>query len=157
MTTFPKHPAMKAAAAVAQHGRDATRAHVRLDQDESTLSQHAAQIATANTNIATNTTNITANTTAITTANTNITTNSTNLTALEARLGGSSQETFLGSLVQANAPGSASHTGVGTISGSGATNNITNAEFNSVNTDVNNIADLLNALIGRLQASNILT
>lgn len=152
MTTFPKHPATKAAASIADHGRQVTRAHARLDQDESTLSQHAAQITTANANIATNTTaiattntNVTANTTAITTTN-------TTLSALNTRLGGSSQETFLGTLVQANAPGSASHTGIGTITGTP-----TDTEFNAVNSDVNDLADLLNALIGRLQASNILT
>lgn len=129
-----------------------TRAHSRLDQDESTLSQHAAQIATANTNIATNTTaiattntNVTANTTAITTTNTTV-------SALDSRLGGSSQETFLGSLNQASAPSNPAHSGVGTISGTP-----TDTEFNSLNTAFNNLVDTVATMISRLDATNIWT
>ena len=65
----------------------------RLDQDESTLSQHTAQIATANTNIATNTTNIATNTT-------DITANTTAITAVNTGSGGTAQENFLGQLTQ---------------------------------------------------------
>ena len=36
MTTFPKHPAMKAPHMFAETGRQVTRAHARLDQDEIT-------------------------------------------------------------------------------------------------------------------------
>lgn len=79
MTTFPKHQAARAPAVIAKSSREVTRAHARLDQDESTLSQHTAQITTANTNIA-------ANTTAISAVNTGS--------------GGTTQENFLGSLGQ---------------------------------------------------------
>jgi hypothetical protein len=94
--------------------------------------------------------------TATNTNTTNITTQTTNLTNLGTRLGGNTQQSYLGTVTQAAVPGTQAHTGVGTISGSGASNNITNAEFNSVNTTVNDMADLLNALIGRLTAGNIL-
>jgi hypothetical protein len=150
VTRFPPHPAKVVPVAIADHGRQVTRAYARLDDVESIQSKQSSDISANAAATATNTT-------AITTTNANVATQTTNLTALDTRLGGSSQETFLGSLNQAAVPGSASHTGVGTISGSGAVNNITNAEFNSVNSDVNDLADLLNALIGRLQASNLLT
>lgn len=152
MTTYPKPAVSRAPAAIADHGRQVTRAHARLDNVESVQSKATSDISTNAANTATNTTHIATNTTAITTANTNIATQATSLTALDSRLGGSAQETFLGSLNQAAVPGSASHTGIGTISGTP-----TAAEYNATNDDVNNIADLLNALIGRLQASNILT
>jgi hypothetical protein len=144
VTSFPKNPAVKAAASIADHGRQVTRAHARLDQVESTNSQQASQITTANTAITANTTAITANTTAITTAN-------TTAAALDTRLGGSSQETFLGSLNQATAPSNPAHSGIGTISGTP-----TDVEYNATNSCLNNLVDTVATLISRLDATNIL-
>jgi hypothetical protein len=93
VTTYPKAPAQKPAAVIADAGRQVTRAHARLDQVESTQSKQTSDISTNATNTAT------AQTTA-TTAQTTANTATTTLTALDARLGGSSQETFLGSLSQ---------------------------------------------------------
>jgi hypothetical protein len=143
---------MKAAATVAQNGRDATRAHARLDQVESTQSQHSGQIATANTGIAANSTAITANTTAITTANTNITTNATNLSATDSRLGGTSQETFLGTLGQMAVISSAFNSGIGTLSHGGASgwNDSAVDDFNALNSSFAGLVTLFNELITEL-------
>lgn len=144
MTSYPKAPAAKPAAAIADHGRQVTRAHARLDQVESTQSKQTSDISTNATATATNTT-------AIATTNTNVTTQTTNLTALDTRLGGSSQETFLGSLNQAAAPSNPAHSGIGTISGTP-----TDVEFNALNTAFNNAVDTIATLISRLDATNIL-
>ena len=93
----------------------------------------------------------TAHWTATNTNATNITTQTTNLTGLGTRLGGNTQQSYLGTVTQAAVPGTQAHTGVGTISGTP-----TDTEFNAVNTTVNDMADLLNTLIGRLTAGNIL-
>lgn len=93
MTSYPKAPAAKPAAAIADHGRQVTRAHARLDQVESVQSKQTSDISTNAAATATNTT-------AIATTNTNVTTQGTDLAALETRLGGNAQETFLGSLNQ---------------------------------------------------------
>jgi hypothetical protein len=76
-TTYPRAQAKKPAAAIADHGRQVTRAHARLDQVESTQSLQNTQISTAQTDI-------TSNTTAINAVNTGS--------------GGTSQENFLGNL-----------------------------------------------------------
>lgn len=151
MTTFPRHPAQKAPAAIADHGRQVTRAHARLDEVESVQSKQTNDISTNAAATATNTSAIATANTNITTAQTGVNTNATNLSATDSRLGGSSHETYLGTLIQATAPGTPSHSGVGTVSGT-----VTAAEYNSLNTAYNNCADTVTALIGRLQASNIL-
>ena len=86
MTSFPKAPAQKAAASIADHGRQVTRAHARLDEVESVQSKQTSDIST---NAAATATNTTA-----------IATGATNLTALETLLGGTGQETFLGTINQ---------------------------------------------------------
>jgi hypothetical protein len=156
VTTFPKHPAMKAPHNFAETGRQTTRAHARLDQAESTQSKHTSQITTANTNIATNTSNITANTTAINAVNTGS--------------GGTSHENFLGTIGQmgheTDASGPYSHSGIGTVShiSSAPTqsdfNNLVD-DYNATNTAFNNAVDGLNALVvsfntllGKLQTEN---
>ena len=144
MTSFPKNPSVKAAASIADHGRQVTSAHARLDQVESTQSKQTSDI-TANA-AATAT-----NTTAIATTNTNVTTQTTNLTNLDSRLGGSTQETFLGSLNQAVAPSNPAHSGIGTISGTP-----TDVEYNATNGCLNNLVDTVATLISRLDASGIL-
>lgn len=72
MTTFPRAPAQKVPHQVAETARQVTRAHARLDQDESTLSQQASQIAAA----------------------------ATAISAVNTGTGGTTQENFLGSLTQ---------------------------------------------------------
>ena len=129
---------------MAQHGRDVTRAHARLDQVESVQSKQTSDISANAAATATNTT-------AIATTNTNVTTQTTNLTNLDSRLGGSAQETFLGTLQQATAPSNPAHSGVGTISGTP-----TDVEFNALNTAFNNAVDTIATLISRLDATNIL-
>jgi len=155
VTTFPKHPAMKAAATVADHGRQVTRAHARLDQVESTQSKQTSDI-TANA-AATAT-----NTTAIATTNTNVTTQTTNLTNLDSRLGGSTQETFLGSLNQAVAPSNPAHSGIGSIGHIGAAptqsdfNNLVD-DYNATNSCLNNLVDTVATMISRMDATNLWT
>jgi hypothetical protein len=145
VTSYPKAPAAKPAAIIADAGRQVTRAHARLDEVESKQSKQTSDISTNAAATATNTT-------AIATTNTNVTTQTTNLTALDTRLGGSAQETYLGTLRQATAPSNPAHSGIGTISGTP-----TDTEFNALNTAFNNAVDTIATLLSRLGASNILT
>jgi hypothetical protein len=144
VTTHAKPPALRAPAMIKDQGSRLTRTEARVDGIGSVQSQHTAQIAAANTAI-------TANTTAITTNTTDIATGATDLTALETRLGGNSQESFLGGLTAAAAPGMQSHSGIGTISGTP-----TAAEYNATNSTLNDLVDGYNQLVGRLQAAGIL-
>lgn len=132
MTRFPKPPAVKAPTAIASNGREATRAHARLDNVESVQSQQTSQIATGVTNLA----------------------------AVETRLGGGTHETYLGTLTKmghiGGAAGGFSHSGIGTISTAptAAEYNALNTAFNNLVDGVNNLVATFNGLLNELQTSN---
>lgn len=151
MTTYPGRPDLKAPRTIADHGRQVTRAHARLDNVESIQSKQTADIAT--------------NTTAIgaVSGGTGGTAEQNFLGLLAVAAvgsvagGDSTQADFLGNLAELANQGAISSTGVGTISGSGAVNNITNAEFNAVNTQLNSLITSYNALLSHLQSNGFMT
>jgi hypothetical protein len=117
-----------------------TRAHSRLDTVESKQSKQTADITTANTNIATNTTSI---------------------TALGTRLGGNTQETYLGTLGQMSPIGDASYSGVGTLGHVSAPPSETDFnglidDYNALNTAYHDLVTRFNTLLGELANQNYL-
>ena len=133
MTTFPKAPMVRAPAAIADNGRQATRAHARLDSVESVQSKQSADISTAQTD-----TN--ANTTAI--------------AAINTGTGGTTHENFLGTISKAshvNETNSGGWTTGGALNG-GASQFWDNTHaaalvpwMNQVNADIGNIISALQA------------
>ena len=107
MTTFPKAQAQRPAAAIAKSTRETTRAHARLDAVESVQSKQTTDIATGVSTLA----------------------------AVETRLGGSTQETYLGTLGQMSSISAASFSGIGTLSHIGAAP--TQSDFNNLIDDYN--------------------
>ena len=154
MTTFPRNQVVRAPAAIAKSTREVTRAHSRLDQDESTLSQHTAQIATNAANITTAQTDTNANTTAIAAVNTGS--------------GGTAQENFLGSLGQMSHITDGSPTATGPWSDSGVLQGgpttywtATAADaligwMNNVDNDISTLFSLFGDLLTELQNSKFM-
>lgn len=137
MTTFPKHPAVKAPAVIADNARQATRAHARLDSVESVQSKQTSDI---------------------TTANTNITTGATNLTALNTRLGGNGQETFLGTLGSMSTLAHLSAANSAVVMPGTYNQGAAQTAINSAVDDVTNlIINKMNSLIDELRSSNYMT
>lgn len=146
MVAYPKHPAMKAAAAVAQNGRDATRAHARLDNVESVSSKQTSDISTNAANV--------------TTAQNGVNTNTTSITTLNSNLGSSAHQAFLGTLTQmahiSGAGGGFSHSGVGTLGSPPTASefNSLNGAFNNLVDGVNNLVTIFNAVCSELSGGN---
>ena len=97
----------------------------------------------------------------IATANTNIATNATSITALGTRLGGNTQETYLGSLGQMAPIGNASYSGIGTLGHVSAPPSETDFnglidDYNALNTAYHDLVTRFNTLLSELANQNYL-
>lgn len=143
---------MRAPSAIAEHGRQTTRAHARLDDVKSVQNQQVTQIAT-------NTTAIGALSTGSggTTAQ-NFTGKLATAAAVSPGAGSTAQADFLASLAQMASILDASTTGIGVLTAAGTGWTTTQVGYiNTINTTLNALVVLVNNLLSELQSGNLMS